>query len=452
VWFKPRDTIGRILATNPRRHVLLLAALGGVSAIPVEWIDAGLADQLHDWPKLAPIIVLGAAAAIGVAGLYVSAFLLRWTGKLLGGRASSVELRAAAAWRAVPNVLGFAICIIALIGLKLLAAAGVFAAASPIVITALQWLAGLLGLWSLIVMMLMLARVQDFGFWRTIANMALGWFGWFVIPFVLAVIFRTFLFQPFNIPSGSMKPTLLIGDYLFVSKFSYGYTHYSLPFSPGLFLGRIWASEPQRGDVVVFRLPKDDSTNYILRVIGLPRDSIQMRDGALFLNGVPVKRERIDDFVESDNARGVRVKRWRETLPNGVSYETLDSQDNGFLDNTQVYVVPTDYYFMMGDNRDNAADSRVLSQVGYVPFTNLVGRAARIFYSVDRTSPTGQTTQRFDRIGTAVRQITPEGAEPAYGHHTAAISPLAHLSFAAARNAASPPPSMAARIPAIRSW
>ena len=185
---------------------------------------------------------------------------------------------------------------------------------------------------------------------------------------IIALVIRTFLFQPFNIPSGSMKATLLVGDYLFVSKYSYGYSHYSLPFSPPLFPGRIWASQPNRGDVVVFRLPKD---------------RIQMIDGVLHINGEPVKRERVDDFMETEEGtRATRVKRWRETLPNGVSYTTLDLVDNGFYDNTPVYQIPAGHYFMMGDNRDNSTDSRVLSQVGYVPFENIVGRAQIIFFSV----------------------------------------------------------------------
>src|SRR6201990_3422382 len=167
---------------------------------------------------------------------------------------------------------------------------------------------------------------------------------------IIALVIRTFLFQPFNIPSGSMKETLLVGDYLFVSEYSYGYSHYSLPFSPPLFPGRIWASQPNRGDVVVFRLPKDDSTDYIKRVIGLPGDRIQMIDGVLNINGEPVKRERIEGFMEStEGAPAAPVRRWRETLPNGVSYTTLDLYDEGFWDNTGVYEVPPDNYFMMGD-------------------------------------------------------------------------------------------------------
>jgi len=188
---------------------------------------------------------------------------------------------------------------------------------------------------------------------------------------IIALVIRTFFFQPFNIPSGSMKDTLLVGDYLFVSKYTYGYSKYSFPLSPSIFSGRIpgdWL--PERGDVVVFRLPKDPSTDYIKRVIGLPGDKIQVIDGVVSINGVPVKHE-----------REAPVKRWKDTLPNGVGFYTLDLVDNGFADNTQVYTVPPGHYFMMGDNRDNSTDSR-FSQVGMVPFENIVGKAQIIFFSV----------------------------------------------------------------------
>lgn len=199
---------------------------------------------------------------------------------------------------------------------------------------------------------------------------------------ILAMIVRVFFYQPFNIPSGSMIPTLLVGDYLFVSKMSYGYSKYSLPFSPDLFDGRIWASQPKRGDVAVFKLPRDNETDYIKRVIGLPGDEIQMVDGVLHINGEAVAKKRVDDFLSEDAFGNMRrVARYVETLPNGVRYPVLDLVPQGVGDNTAVYKVPEEHYFMMGDNRDNSTDSRVTSAVGYVPFENFIGRAEIIFFS-----------------------------------------------------------------------
>jgi signal peptidase I len=219
---------------------------------------------------------------------------------------------------------------------------------------------------------------------------------------LLALVVRTLLFQPFNIPSGSMKSTLLVGDYLFVSKYAYGYSRFSLPFGLHLFDGRIWSAPPKRGDIVVFKLPRDDSTDYIKRVVGLPGDRIQVKGGVLYINDVAVPREPVDTFDDD----GFQYVRYRETLPNGVSYLVLDRDANGLEDNTQVFEVPPDHYFMMGDNRDNSTDSRVPPAnggVGYVPFENLVGRAEIIFFSVKEGEKAWEvwnwpTTVRWDRL------------------------------------------------------
>ena len=229
-----------------------------------------------------------------------------------------------------------------------------------------------------------------------------GWWETFktiVYAVIAALIVRTVAYEPFNIPSGSMKSTLLVGDYIFVSKFSYGYTHYSLPWSPNLFSGRIFGSTPERGDVAVFKLPADNETDYIKRIIGLPGDRIQVLDGILYLNGEAVPRERIEDFVETDPG-GVerRTPQYIETLPNGKRYTTLDSTPTGSLDNTSIFVVPEGHYFAMGDNRDHSQDSRTIN-VGYIPEENLIGRADSIFFSSNGTAHIWE----FWKWGSAVR-------------------------------------------------
>jgi signal peptidase I len=209
---------------------------------------------------------------------------------------------------------------------------------------------------------------------------------------LIALVVRTFLFQPFNIPSGSMIPTLLIGDYLFVSKYSYGYSRFSLPFAPPFWNGRVLAHNPERGDVAVFILPSDEETDYIKRVIGLPGDRVQMIAGRLYINGQIVPRTPIADVTTTDPfGHSVQVPTYMETLPNGVQHVIIQiNGDNGPLANTGVFVVPPDDYFMMGDNRDDSLDSRVPEDqngVGYVPFENMVGKAEALFFSVREGEP-----------------------------------------------------------------
>ncbi len=220
-----------------------------------------------------------------------------------------------------------------------------------------------------------MAEQRTGGFWEG----AKTW----IYAAIIAIVFRTFAFEPFNIPSGSMLPTLLVGDYLFVSKYSFGYSRHSLPFSLPLIPGRILYSQPDRGDVVVFKLPTDNSTDYIKRIVGMPGDRVQVRGGILHINGVAVKRDRVDDYIYEDAVGHMRrVPRYLETLPGGARHQILEESDESFADNTPVFSVPPNHFFAMGDNRDNSRDSR-FSEVGYVPAINLVGRAEALFFSVD---------------------------------------------------------------------
>lgn len=252
---------------------------------------------------------------------------------------------------------------------------------------------------------------------------------------VIVLIFRSFIFSPFNIPSESMQPRLLIGDYLMVSKWPYGFSRYSLPFHVPLFEGRIFGSLPERGDIVVFKGPKTDGVDYIKRAIGLPGDVIQMRGGVLEINGKPVKKERLSDFVTpvtqgmrdaaaleggtqpcwrpefEEDAKGggrqCRYPRFRETLPNGKSYEILDLVEAGPGDDTEAFVIGEGQIFFMGDNRDRSADSRFPADgraIGIVPVENIVGRAQFVWFSTDGSARwllpwTWFSAARPDRIG-----------------------------------------------------
>ncbi len=224
---------------------------------------------------------------------------------------------------------------------------------------------------------------------------------------LIAIGIRTFLLEPFNIPSGSMIPTLLVGDYLFVSKWSYGYSRYSFPFSPNLFSGRILGNPPKRGDVVVFKLPRDTSVDYIKRVMGLPGDHIQVREGQLYINGAQVPRQQDGTYTATDEGAPVQGRLYFETLPNGVKHEIRKLTDEGFANNTPEYTVPPDSVFAMGDNRDNSQDSRYQDAVGFIPMENLVGRAEFIFLSVDAKYPWWEVWEwpleiRWNRLFTGI--------------------------------------------------
>ena len=227
---------------------------------------------------------------------------------------------------------------------------------------------------------------------------------------LIAIVIRTFFFQPFNIPSASMENTLLVGDYLFVEKFSYGYSRYTFPFGGWPFgdkmSGRYFAHEPTRGDVIVFKVPQDNSTDFIKRLIGMPGDTIQMKQGVLFINGKVVPKKRVADYIETVDGYEHHVPQYEETLPEGKTYRVLDRDPDGALDTTEEFHVPAGHYFMMGDNRDNSDDSR--AAVGYVPAENLEGKAEIRFFSTDGSAKVWEVWKwpfaiRYSRILTMVK-------------------------------------------------
>lgn len=242
----------------------------------------------------------------------------------------------------------------------------------------------------------------------------------FLAAALVAALIRTFLVEPNAIPSPSMLPTLVPGDYVLATKFAYGYSRHSLPFSPGLFTGRVLAQPVKRGDVVVFKLPRDRRSNFIKRVIGLPGDRIQVRSGQVFINDRPVPRRYLGETdlaaslvngcPDAPEAARCMAQSYQETLPNGRSYMVYELTETGPADNSRVFTVPTGHYFMMGDNRDASQDSRLPQSVGvgYVPAENLVGRADRILLSLDPKQPAWKLWRslRGDRV------LMPVGGKP----------------------------------------
>ena len=200
---------------------------------------------------------------------------------------------------------------------------------------------------------------------------------------LIAIIIRSLLFQPFYIPSSSMEPTLLIGDRIFVAKYSYGFSKHSFPFSPNFSSNRFFSKTPKRGDLVVFKTPADNRTDYIKRLIGLPSDTIQFIDGDLFINEKRVSKEKIDnsDIIRCGTS-DLDTNTYIETLPNGIKHVAVYKK-SGSIQNTEKYEVPLNHYFLLGDNRDCSQDSRYLNSVGYVNNVNLVGNAKIIFFSND---------------------------------------------------------------------
>ena len=219
---------------------------------------------------------------------------------------------------------------------------------------------------------------QEEGLWETLKTV--------FYALIIAGLVRNFWFEPFKIPSGSMYPTLEVGDFLFVSKYTYGYSKHSFPFSFPTFSGRIWQDLPKRGDVVVFKFPGDNKTDFIKRVIGLPGDKIQITNGRLYINGAQMNREPVGKYVIREYTLFPQeFTEYVETLPEGQQHRILEYSDGvEVVDNTPEFIVPEGQYFMMGDNRDNSNDSR--KDIGFVPLDNIEGKARILFYSHDDTT------------------------------------------------------------------
>ncbi len=206
-----------------------------------------------------------------------------------------------------------------------------------------------------------------------------------ILAIFIAILIRSFLFEPFNIPSGSMKPNLLVGDFIFVSKWSYGYSKHSLPFSIPVIPKKIFNKSPERGDVVVFKTPENNRTDYIKRVIGIPGDIVQVYQGKIFINNEEILRMKTKNFIDTDIGVSFKeVRKYKEFFFD-KEIEVLDLIDNGIVDNTQKFKVPKDHFFVLGDNRDNSQDSRFINTVGFIPFENLVGKAEFIFFSLENS-------------------------------------------------------------------
>lgn len=247
---------------------------------------------------------------------------------------------------------------------------------------------------------------------QTNAGIVKEWIVTLIYVVVIAVFIRSFLFEPFFIPSGSLTPTLLPGDFVLVTKFSYGYSRWSFPFGEPDFKGRIFGSLPKQGQVAVFALPRDPSIDYIKRVIGEPGDTVQVTDGQLYINGKEVPRTPAGTYLEtpldSGGSTPILVKLFNEHLPDGVTHLIAKVTNQGFANNTQVYHVPKGHLFMMGDNRDFSEDSRFLNAVGYVPLDNFVGRARLIWLSVRLDHPWWEIWYwpvdiRWDRLFTVIK-------------------------------------------------
>jgi signal peptidase I len=341
-------------------------------------------------PELARLLLMLAIGGlvVNIVSLYIGSAVTAVIGWIFDGEATIRDMRLAFAWSQVP----LAVALVPVLIVQALALLGAFrlsglaaAEAHGYARIAVLALLIILGIWTLFLTIRMIGAVQGFGIFSSIFSLLCTWVALSLLAVFLALPIRFFAYLPFTIPAASMAPTLIPGDIVFASKFAYGYSQYSFPLRLNT-TGRIWATEPKRGDLVIFRQPSDTATDYVKRVVGLPGDRIQMIGGVLQINGKPVELRRIEDFTGTASTCNVtrnsevKVARYVETLPNGRQYEVLDCRRGSDGDDTVAFEVPAGHYFMLGDNRDNSNDSRF--GTGFVPYENLIGRVSLIFFSM----------------------------------------------------------------------
>jgi signal peptidase I len=380
LWLRPGDAIEAIVARNSQFGTLTLAALAAaLECVLILGGQIGLfAGGWGETSWTVAFFTALAGALIGVVGLYLSGFLVKALARGLGGQGSASATRAALAWGSAPSLAATAVTLGASFALG-----DKGTALWPPVLLALVGLAG--AVWSIVLVTAMLSRVHRFRAWRAFASWLVAGIG---VALVIAVAVRTLLFQSFSVPSSSMAPTLLAGDYFFATKWDYGYSRYSLPYAAPLFEGRIFSHEPQRGDVILFRVPGSDA-DYVKRIVGIPGDKIQIAHGRLLINGAVVERRQIKPgaMIKSPSGKSSEAPTYDELLPGGATHRIVQvSGDDGFLSNTEVYDTPPGTYFVLGDNRDNSTDSRIPPErdgVGFVPLENIIGRAKLIYFSTD---------------------------------------------------------------------
>jgi len=401
MWFRPRAAIDAVLSQNRATAsliiVVVVAVFGALAGLNnfFHFVESSFdPTALSIVASIVLLVAVLAVAVLAVVGYYLNGWILNAVARLIGGRGSVAGTRAALAWSSVPLLISSAITLAASV------VEGNHAGFTWVdVSTGVVAWACLL--WWIVLATAMLAHVQHFGVLRAVLSLLVGAIG---LAALLAVCIRTIVFQPFNTPSGSMLPTLQVGDYFFASKWPYGYSRYSLPFAPNWFEGRIFAREPRRGDVVVFRSPKD-GVDFVKRIVGLPGEKIQLKGARLFINDKLVERSPVEpDFSMRDfSGKLVVAPTYDEFLPGGSVHRIIQlAGADGVLSNTEVFETPPGAFFVLGDNRDNSSDSR-LADFGFVPFDDLIGRADFIYYSVGPNAETGRSTPRRERVGQQVR-------------------------------------------------